>query len=404
MREQLAKLIALTTGIVIVAVVLLFAWTQQQQRQQIAEALDPLEWAALFPLHVESFMRGAEDLSSANADRLAANPFRQRAWAGNAFALEYNAPRHHYFAQTDQQQSRRTLDRAQPAGCIHCHAAEAPGLVTQYGWEGLNAMSYEDLRQDLHHGSSCADCHRPDSMALQVTRPALLNALSQQGIDIDTATRQEMRNYVCAQCHVEYYFESSGNNLVFPLVSGMLVEQIEQHFDEANFSDWTHEETGAGLIKIQHPNFELHSQSVHAAEDTSCVDCHMPTVQVGGMAISDHGMGSPLKQAQQACMGCHRGTPDRIIERTRRIQQNTEALLANTEAALSDLMDSIVSARSAGASDSDLQAARLAHRRAQLRWDFIDADASKGFHASRETTRILNDAMAIAREAIPVSD
>lgn len=399
MREQLARVIALTTALVVIAAVLLFAWTQQQQRQQMADTLDPMDWAALYPLHVASFMQGAEDRVDANYDRLAANPFRQRAWAGNAFALEYNAPRAHYYSQIDQQQSRRTLERNQPATCIHCHAAEAPALVERYGWEGLNAMTYNEIRDELHHGSSCADCHRADTMALQITRPALITALNQQGIDVSLASRQEMRTYVCAQCHVEYYFEQPGNNLVFPLATGFMLEQIEQHFEEAGFSDWTHEQTGANLIKIQHPNFELHSQSVHAAENTSCVDCHMPVVQAGGMMIRDHAMGSPMNQVREACMGCHRGTVERITERTRNIQQNTEALLSSTETALSDLMDSIVSARNAGARDSELEAARLAHRQAQLRWDFIDADASKGFHASRETTRILTEAIDIAREA-----
>jgi nitrite reductase (cytochrome c-552) len=403
MREKLARLIALSTGLVILAAVLLFAWSQHQQRQQLADILDPLDWATLYPLHVASFMQGAGDRADANYDRLAANPFRKRAWAGNAFALEHNAPRSHYYAQIDQQQSRRTLERNQPAACIHCHAAEAPGLVERYGWQGLNAMTYNDIREHLHHGSSCVDCHQPDTMALQITRPALTTALKQQGIDVNLASRREMRDYVCAQCHVEYYIDTAGNNLVLPLASGLVLEKIEQHFEEAGFSDWTHEQTGAALIKIQHPNFELHSQSVHAAEKTTCVDCHMPTIQAGGMMIRDHAMVSPMNQVQQACMGCHRGTPERITERTQRIQQNTEALLSSTEAALSELMDSIESARNAGASDSDLQQARMAHRGAQLRWDFIDADASKGFHAPHEATRILIDAIDIAREGVSVT-
>jgi len=400
MREQLARLTALTTGLVIIAAVLLFAWSQHQQREQLADILDPMDWAAVYPLHVASFMQGAKDRADANYDRLAANPFRERAWAGNAFALEYNAPRAHYYAQIDQQQSRRTLERNQPATCIHCHAAEAPGLVERYGWEGLNAMAYDDIRDRLHHGSSCLDCHRADTMALQITRPTLITALSQQGIDVNLASRQDMRDYVCAQCHVEYYFEQPGNNLVFPLVAGLALEKIEQHFEEAEFSDWTHEKTGAELIKIQHPNFELHSQSVHAAENTSCVDCHMPTIQAGGMMIRDHAMGSPMSQVQEACLRCHRGTPERMTERVQSIQKNTEALLSSSEAALSELMDDIESARNAGASDSDLQEARTAHRRAQLRWDFIDADASKGFHAPQEATRILTEAIDIARTGI----
>lgn len=401
MREKMAKLVALLSVVLIGVAVLGFAWHQQSRMQQMAEHLDPIEWAQLYPLHVESFLAGAGQRGEPVTDKLAQNPFRQRAWAGNAFSLEYNAARPHFYAQTSQQESQRTLAREQPAGCIHCHAAEAPQLLEQYGWDGLHAMSYNELRDQLHHGSSCADCHQPDTMELTVTRPALVTALADLGVDVADASRQQMREYVCAQCHVEYYFESSNNALTLPWSNGLLVEEIAQHFDEAGFSDWQHAQTGAGLIKIQHPNYELHQLSVHAAGSTSCVDCHMPTVQVGGMTITDHGFGNPLDKAQQSCMSCHGGSEDRIRERALRIQQNTDALLANTEDALSALMDSIVSASADGASDAGLDAARNAHRAAQLRWDFIDADASRGFHASREATRILNDAIQIARDATP---
>ncbi|HBN05683.1 MAG TPA: ammonia-forming cytochrome c nitrite reductase subunit c552, partial [Bacteroidales bacterium] len=51
----------------------------------------------------------------------------------------------------------------------------------------------------------CADCHDPKTMALTITRPALIEAFARQNKDIKQATPQEMRTLACAQCHVEYY-------------------------------------------------------------------------------------------------------------------------------------------------------------------------------------------------------
>ncbi|MFO7579124.1 MAG: ammonia-forming cytochrome c nitrite reductase subunit c552 [Nitrosomonas halophila] len=399
MRETLAKLTALGTLILVSLIAVLFAWHQQSRMQQLQNEIDPLSWSVLYPLHVAALMRGAEHGAEAPEDKLAANPFRQRAWAGNAFALEYNASRAHYYAQIDQRNSRRTLARNQPAGCIHCHAAEAPLLVRAFGWDALNAMSFNEIRDQVHHGSACTDCHAADTMALQISRPALRNALAQQGIDVDAASRHDMRSYVCAQCHVEYYFREGTQELIFPWAQGMTIEAISNYYDAIDFSDWQHAETGVGLIKIQHPNFELHTQGVHAANNTSCADCHMPVIQDGGMHVTEHWIRSPLLQLEAACMSCHDGSSERLAERSLRLQSNTLGLLALTESALTALMDAIQLAQKRAYTGAPLEAALLAHRQAQLRWDFIDADASKGFHASAEAIRMLIDAIAIAREA-----
>ena len=46
-----------------------------------------------------------------------------------------------------------------------------------------------------------------------------------------------------------------------------------------------------------------------------------------------------------------------------------------------------------------LDEARLLHRKAQLRWDFIAAENSMGFHNPEEALRILADAIDYARQA-----
>lgn len=405
MREKIAIRIAAITGLTIVVAVAFGALLQQRAVSRVAGEISPEPWAAVFPVQYASFKKTELDYGktpfggSTPYDKLEANPFRRRAWAGNPFELEYNAARGHHWAQIDQQQSRRSLERDQPAGCIHCHAAEAPGLVAEHGWEDFHKLRFNDLREHLHHGTSCLDCHAPVTMELRISRPAFSQALERRGVDLNAITRQEMRSFVCAQCHSEYYLRDPLQDLVLPWDKGLRVEEIERYYDDLGFSDWTHRETGAPLIKVQHPEFEFYSTSEHYASGVSCVDCHMPRDRSTGGLITDHWIRSPLVNLQNACLNCHDSTPERLLERTIGIQQRTTELLGTAEVALGDLMDAIVAAQQAGAGDEILEKARRAHRAAQIRWDFIDAENSTGFHSPTEAVRILTRSVNIARQA-----
>ncbi len=65
-------------------------------------------------------------------------------------------------------------------------------------------------------------------MQLRVTRPAFIEGIkalkASQGVaDYDVnknATRQEMRSYVCGQCHVTYYFKPPDKTPHLPLDQG----------------------------------------------------------------------------------------------------------------------------------------------------------------------------------------
>jgi nitrite reductase (cytochrome c-552) len=399
----MARGIAAGTGLVIIAAVILFGILQQRVVKTVGNEIGPKAWALIFPRHHDSLMKTRIDYGrtiyggSTQYDKLASNPFRLRAWAGHPFELEYNTARGHYYAQIDQQKSRRTLERDQPAACIHCHAAEAPLLLDEYGWERLHKMRYDELRDRLHHGTSCRDCHSPTTMELQITRPAFLNAMRRRGIDVSAAGRQEMRSYVCAQCHTEYYFRGPNQELVLPWNYGIRVEDIERHFDEYGFQDWTHAKTGAPMIKIQHPEFEFFSTGVHSGSGVACADCHMPYIREGGALISDHWIRSPLTNLGNACKTCHTASEEQLMARVVEIQHRTAELLGTAEAALTDLMDVIVAAQEAGVQDKALEDARRFHRRAQLRWDFVDAENSTGFHSPQEAARILIHAVDFAR-------
>jgi len=376
---------------------------------QIGELeVDPAVWGINFPRQYDSWLRtqsygtptpygGSEPF-----DKLEANPFRRMAWAGFPFELEYNEDRGHYFAQTDQRETHRITERVQPGSCLNCHSGEFTLLLSEMSWDELNRTPYNYFRDRLavhSFGIVCADCHDPNTMRLRITRPALENALVQQGIDWRQASRQEMRSLVCAQCHSEYYFLGAGNTVVFPWSRGLGLEAIEEHYDTYGFADFTHTLTQAPIIKVQHPEYELFTTSTHYARGVACADCHMPYTREGGVKISDHWTRSPLLNINNACQSCHTASEEELLQQVVTIQNRTKDMLVAAEGALTDAINAIMAAMEVGVADAALAEARQLHRASQIRWDFIDAENSKGFHSPQEAVRILGHATDLARQA-----
>ena len=373
---------------------------------EIAEGeIDPSEWGKNFPRHYDSFMKTQDSTistpygGSVPYSKLERYPAMVRIWAGYAFSKDFNEERGHFYALQDQKETLRTEIVDQPGACANCHSANAPALIEEMGWEEFNHTPYNDLRDDLHIASSCADCHDPDTMELRITRPAFKNAMAERGIDLENATRQEMRTYVCAQCHVEYYFAGDNKVLTFPWDNGLNIDEIDAYYTEIGFKDWAHAETNAPMIKIQHPEFEMYSSGLHAKSGVACADCHMPYVREGAIKVSDHWLRSPLTNVNGSCQTCHRQDEAALVERINTIQDRTAGLLRTTETAILDALDAIVTAQNAGATDEQLENARYLQRRASMRWDFVSSENSTGFHSPQEAARILADAINFARQA-----
>ena len=369
------------------------------------DELDPAVWGSNFPRQYDSFLKTSNDTvetpygGSKPYSKLDRYPAMVRLWAGYSFSIEHNEERGHQYALTDQLNTQRVQVVGQPGACANCHAAEAPQLIAQLGWEEFNNTPYNELKDKLHTATSCADCHDPDTMDLRITRPAFINAMTERGIDLEKATRQEMRSYVCGQCHVEYYFKGENKVLTLPWSIGLNIDDIESHYDLYGFKDWTHKETNAPMIKIQHPEFEMWGSSIHAKSGVSCADCHMPYVREGAVKVSDHWLRSPLTNLNQACGVCHRLSEDQLRDRVITIQDRTAELLSRSEEAIVDAIDTIVAAQEAGVGDDDLEEARRLHRRASMRWDFVSSENSTGFHSPQESARILAGAIDYARQA-----
>jgi nitrite reductase (cytochrome c-552) len=381
------------------------------------ETIDPALWGKNFPRQYDAYQRtvdvertrhGGSDAFS----HLEQDPVWKRLFDGYAFAIDYREERGHAFMLSDQDSTRRVTEKPQPGACLHCHASVIPayrklgGGDVMRGFEAMCAMPWKDARTRVEHPVACIDCHDPKTMALRVTRPGFLNGIkvlkAGQGVpDYDPnqhATRQEMRTFVCGQCHVEYYFKGQGKLLTYPWHNGLKVEQIEAYYDSVGWKDWTHAETGAPVLKAQHPEFEMWNQGIHARAGVACADCHMPYTREGAIKISDHQVRSPLLNVANACQTCHRASEQEMMERALTIQDRNQALLDRGEVAVAALMDAVVAAKRAGADSMALREALRMHRRAQWRLDFVSAENSMGFHAPQEAARILAEAVDYARQ------
>lgn len=234
-------------------------------------------------------------------------------------------------------------------------------------------------------------------MNLQVTRPALLEALKQNGIDIHNVTHQEMRSLVCAQCHVEYNFKGQGKYLVFPKVKGINVNGIEKYYDEFESADWIHPLSKAKMLKAQHPDFELYTIGIHAQRGLSCADCHMLYVSEGGQKFTSHHIVSPLAQIKKICQVCHRESEEELrknfYERQGKInteKQKLAQLLVRAHFVANKAWEM-------GVSEKEMEPILLSH--AQWRWDLAAASHSASFHAHLEVMRIISAGINKAQEA-----
>ena len=243
-------------------------------------------------------------------------------------------------------------------------------------------------------------------MQLRVTRPGFIEGIrafkatqGMQNYDVNKhATRQEMRAYVCGQCHVEYHFKGPEKRLVYPWSKGLKVEEILAYYDEVQFKDWTHADTGAPALKAQHPEFEMWNQGIHARSGVTCADCHMPYKREGALKISDHHVRSPLLEHQCACQTCHKWPEEELKARVETIQQRTFKLRNVAMDALMDLINDLKAAKAAGKTNEGLADAQNFQRKAQFYLDFVEAENSTGFHAPQEAARILGESIDFSRK------
>ena len=125
----------------------------------------------------------------------------------------------------------------------------------------------------------------------------------------------------------------------------------------------------------------------------------MPYKRSGVFKIRDHHVRSPLLNINRACQPCHKWPEEDVLARVLSLQDRTYSLRNLAMGALTNLIGDIKAAKTAGASDEELAAARQQHRNAQFYLDFIEAENSMGFHASPEAARLLAESIDASRKA-----
>jgi nitrite reductase (cytochrome c-552) len=434
-------LVFLAAGGAVIGMILLVSIFQRKQEARnpffrvvelTDETEDPAVWGKNFPMQYDGYRRTvdqqrtrfggseAEPRTPTQADprsvvaqsRIEEDPRLKTMWAGYAFAKDFREERGHAYMLDDQTYTGRQQAVKQPGTCLHCHAsiyvpmkrAGAGDLIN--GFEKFNQMPFAEARKLVTHPVACIDCHDATTMQLRVTRAGFIEGMralkAGTGVkDYDVnrdATRQEMRSFVCGQCHVEYYFKGPEKRLVFPWADGLKVEQILAYYDKEQFKDWSHADTGAPALKAQHPEFEMWNQGIHARSGVACADCHMPYQREGALKISDHHVRSPLLNINHACQTCHKWPESELKNRVETIQGRTHHMRNLAMDALVELIGELKAARAANAPAEQLAAAQGFQRKAQFYLDFVEAENSSGFHAPQEGLRVLGESINFARQ------
>lgn len=393
---------------------------------------DPAVWGKNFPQQYDSYKRTvdqqrtryggseatprtpdqADPRSVVSQSRIEEDPQLKRMWNGYAFSHDFREERGHAYMLLDQEYTKRQEFSKQPGACINCHASTYVPMMKAgngdifAGFHALNKLPYKDARSNVKHPVSCIDCHTPSTMELRVTKPAFMIGIAEykksQGVqhyDVNKqATKQEMRTFVCAQCHVEYFFKGPEKTLTFPWSKGIKGDQILSYYQENKHKDWVHAETQAPVLKAQHPEFEMYSQGIHAKAGVSCTDCHMPYERVGAMKITNHHVRSPMLNVNKSCQTCHHTPEKDLLERVQTIQERHLEMRKKAMDALMTFMDNIKVAQKNKMAKDRLDKALNYQREAQFLIDFIEAENSYGFHAPQEAARLIVQAMDRIRE------
>ncbi|OIJ16322.1 hypothetical protein BKP35_04535 [Anaerobacillus arseniciselenatis] len=389
--------------------------SQAEESQPMDTGLDPNEWnnyafKDIFPEHWESYMKNmVNEKEVIQKNDPSIEPMLPIVWNGFGFAVEYNLTRGHTYALEDQLEVRRITENPDAiASCVTCKSTLVPQMIEEFGddfWamnvhteimpyleEHAGPSRDDELGKWGHASIGCSDCHDPVTMDLRITRPSLTDGLERLGFDYENATQHDMRSLVCAQCHVEYYFDPLNDQKVtFPWGYGLTFE------DQWEYSEYQASRDGGfpgeyvstisdtPILKAQHPEFEMWSYGPH--QTVSCADCHMPYQRVDGKKkISSHRWGSPMNTLEESCRSCHGDkSPTYLEERVNDIQdRHKEQLLRAQDISASAhyYANRMIVRQSEGLdiSDEDIKKVQDLIREGQWFWDMPAAENSYGFH------------------------
>ena len=368
--------------------------------EEIQGIIPAEEWADKYPDEYASYLKNAEVANttyggSEAIDYLEKYPNLKTLYVGNGFSKEYLRARGHVYALED------VINTARPkpgASCLSCKTADYLEMINEYG-DSVHAMNFDEMAAKVKNTISCYDCHQNTPGEPVITRNHLNVGLDK----LDTEFK--MGDLSCAQCHVEYYMDKETKEVILPWDNGITVEGIEKYYDDMDYYDWVHPDTGTKLLKAQHSEFETYQGSLHSKMGLTCIDCHMPPMEnEDGDTYRSHQWTSPLKHVEQSCLPCHKNeTADELIARVEKIQEGVENKTNEVSDIIVNLINELTKAVNSGKyPEETLNLARDYHRKAQWRWDFVFVENSTGFHNPEFTHKSLDEARMYAEKGLEV--
>ncbi|NMD72164.1 ammonia-forming cytochrome c nitrite reductase subunit c552 [Bacillus sp. DNRA2] len=374
----------------------------------------------LFPLQYDSYKKnekmedtkygGSEKRSKFEEDK---EPLLPILFNGYGFATEYNEERGHIYANEDIRAIARITDKS-VGSCLTCKSTAVPHMIEEMGesyWgANFNSEIWPKAESMGHSPIGCSDCHDPETMDLRVTRPSFVKAMDAAGYDLSKATKNDMRNYVCGQCHVEYYFDAKTSEVTYPWDDGFKPEDMYEYYEttakaEGFEKDWIHNVSGTPTLKSQHPEFETHMSGPHGKAGVTCADCHMPYERVDGKKkISSHYWTSPLKTMDTSCGTCH---TNRDLEELRKtveeIQETNVSALHEAQDVSTEAHYYVNKMIISGVSADKIKEAQNHVRKGQWFWDIIAAENSAGFHNPQGSMDSLKTSITESNKAIKIA-
>lgn len=362
------------------------------------------EWEELLPEYVASFRRNEEMVQTTYGgtgpqDYLEDYPYLKTIYAGYGFSKHYERAKGHSYALQDVLGTQRPKGGA---SCLSCKTSQFTEALEEEG-SSVHSMDFEEFAAErVEIGMTCADCHAEAPGIVNARRYHILEGAGSLPAEVKLSDRE----MACVQCHVEYYMSPEENATTLPWTEGLGADEAYAYYEKEGYYDWVHPDTGAELLKAQHPEAETFYGSIHQQAGLDCATCHMPVNDDSGRMMHEHHWTSPLTTVEDSCLTCHEGDSAEVMIREaenmqKAVTDQTDKIAQKLVAMIEKLSEEV---GKGARSEADLDKLRGLQREAQFYWDYVFVENSEGFHNRskqlgylRHAEQLIDEAMRIMR-------
>ena len=356
------------------------------------------EWSAYYSDIYNSWKKNEENTGhgGVRVKYTETDPDIKVIYDGIGFAFDYTEAIGHNYTLEDVSNTERPHKLA---NCLTCKTPDFTAMVNSLG-TSVYSTDFNTVFAKVSESISCYNCHANTPGTIVITHDYMAAAMNK---DIE-AGKVNAGSVSCAQCHIEYYFDSQTKATKTPYTGLAQIDpdQILAFYNEMGFVDYTNKNTGVGMIKVQHPEFETYygTGSKHKGM-YSCADCHMGvSYNEKGDPYASHYLSSPLDNKEllkTTCATCHKD----LAATVKAIQDKTTAREKEISKLLVELNSKLAAAIEGEKLDQEtLDKIKSLDRDAQFYWDFVYVENAEGAHNSTLTNRCLDKAEALAKEAL----